>query len=600
MASGEVANVGFLNPLFFSLTFFIGVFILLYFFRKQFETKLIPSNMLWEQVMKEWEAHPFFDRLQKNLLFWLQLFALVLLMFALVRPFWYTDGVRGDDIIFVVDTSASMAADSDGRSLFDHHKDTMKKIISSLDDEEMTIILAGERPDVILRKSTNKNEMNEIIDSLEVSYQHENLGLSLSLANSLANESTEIHLFSDGALREMVEETVPSHYLEVHNNPSSLQNISLKSFGVGQADDGIGAIAVIENKGASMVKVPFQLSGENKLLFEESYEIDAFEEQLVFIENLQEFDYYRAKIQVRDQYAVDNSQAAVLLNESPPVYAIGEVNPFYVRGFESIGMDVTQLSMDDIDLIENDGIIITSDKGLLTHPTHPTIYTENDDNTTIELSSTVEMVDDPLLEYVNLSNVFIQKATTQAIPQLQTIANSGDIALIQKGIRNSYPLIVIHFPISKSDWPLHANFPIFLFNSYQWIQHQSSFLGHFQPGEERWINIGGESNKVDIFDENNKNLYSINVQEASFKAPSTPGLYQALSGDNIYYFSVVLDERERNVVSSESYIINQEFLKENERKNHTMIKDNLWFWLTLCAVILLAAEWEVYRRYASI
>src|SRR5690554_2427948 len=117
--------MGFLNPLFFSLSIFIGAVIVFYMFRKQYENRVIPSTFLWQQVMDEWQASPWLDKLQRNLLLFLQLLALTLLMFALVKPLLMVRGIPGEHIIFIIDHSASMATTHNGKSRFE---EAMEKV----------------------------------------------------------------------------------------------------------------------------------------------------------------------------------------------------------------------------------------------------------------------------------------------------------------------------------------------------------------------------------------------------------------------------------------------------------------------------------------
>jgi len=47
---------------------------------------MISSTMFWETVMKETKVSPYLQNLQRNALFYLQMLALILLMFALLQP----------------------------------------------------------------------------------------------------------------------------------------------------------------------------------------------------------------------------------------------------------------------------------------------------------------------------------------------------------------------------------------------------------------------------------------------------------------------------------------------------------------------------------
>jgi len=55
--------------------------LLYYFFRKRYKTMTISSTLFWEQSMKETKVSPYLKNLQRNALFYLQMAALLLLLF---------------------------------------------------------------------------------------------------------------------------------------------------------------------------------------------------------------------------------------------------------------------------------------------------------------------------------------------------------------------------------------------------------------------------------------------------------------------------------------------------------------------------------------
>ena len=94
------------------------IVILYYFFRKKYKRQVISSTLFWEEAMQETKASPYLKKLQKNALLFLQVAALLLFVFALMNPYTTSSVVTGEQVIFVVDTSASMLAGKD-EALFD-------------------------------------------------------------------------------------------------------------------------------------------------------------------------------------------------------------------------------------------------------------------------------------------------------------------------------------------------------------------------------------------------------------------------------------------------------------------------------------------------
>jgi hypothetical protein len=581
----------FLFPWFFLLSFLIAAVILFYFFRKQYEEREISSNLLWEQVLNEWQASPWLKKLQQNLLFWLQILALFLLMFALVRPFWLQKDLQGEHLIFIIDPSASMSAKYEDTTRFDYAKVEWLDLAGKLTGQEVTIIQAGEKPEILLSKETDKRAIKKSINELELTYEHEVMEKAVNLAVSLATgKDTSIHIFSDSVRKEMlsgVEQPVI-----VHNIGKELANVTLLSFGVAPVGEQISGVAVLENQSSKEQKITFQIHSENKLLIEKKVTVNGEEQYVLQIPTLPEKPYYEAVIKKDDGYQADNELTAIYTETNPPIYTIDDVNPFAVKGFQTLGVEVVQTEAKNVQENMN-GIFITEASSLNDQPIQPLILF-NSSKEKIKLTEPLQAEDDLLLQYVDYKKIYIAEASRELDGDWETILKSGSIPLIQKGNRDGQPLIVVNFDLTDSDWPLQPGFPIFLYNSYQWLSQQTDFLGYFGPGEEKWLNVSEGSSKWLIYDGDDENLYTLDLAKGSFKAPHLPGTYQAVADDKINYFSVVIDEREKHPVVESSFKINE--LKGQAKSETKSRNDVIWFWLALIALLLLTIEWEVYRR----
>jgi hypothetical protein len=580
----------FLYPWFFLLSVFIAAVVLFYFFRKQYEERRISSNMLWEQVLNEWQASPWLKKLQQNLLFWLQLLALLLLMFALVRPFWLQNELRGEELMLIVDTSASMAAKHEETTRFNHAKQELRDLAERLSGQGVTLIRAGQKPEILLSKETDPTTIKRSIEELTLTYDHEAIEKAIHLAVSLSSgEDTSIHIFSDQVKKDAFKGV--KQYVEVHNIGEKINNLALLSFGVAPLKDEIVGVAVLENQSSKPQELNFQIHSGKEKLFEKTITIEAQEQAFVQIPTLPTKPYYEASIQADDGYAVDNRMTSIFTESNPTIYTVGDVNPFAVKGFQTLGVEVLQTKT----LEENtNGIVIAEAGSLENWPKLPLIlFNESNDKVKVTESLTAE--NDPLLKYVDTKKIFIASAAAKPLEgDWETILKSGSQPLIQKGIRDGQPLIVVNFSLNDSDWPLMPSFPIFLYNSYQWLSQQTNFLGYFSPGEEKWLNVSEGSPKWSIYDRDDENLYTLDLTKESFQAPYRPGAYQAVAGDQITYFSVLLDESEKQPTVEAAFKINQQAVSaESEKKGRN---DQLWFWLALVALLFIAFEWEVYRR----
>lgn len=583
----------FLHPIYFSLSIMIAAFILFYFFRKQYTEQQISSNFLWQQVLNEWQASPWLQKLQHNLLFWLQLFALLLLMLALVKPFFPYQTVKGEHLILVVDTSASMSAAVDGENRFQLAKAAMQELAAKMNGQEITVIKAGDKPEILLNKETDRREVENVLASMEISYGHENMAKTLALAASLAGGgNTAIHIYSDDVKKEVVQEAFSEIYVEAHNFGKAAANFSLISFGVAPEGDRVAAVAVIENQSDKAEVIEFAIRSGEEVLIMQTVNIDGREQQIVQIPDLPQRPFYEAVIVDDDAYLADNHFAAIYHDPAPKVYVAGDINPFAEKGFQTIGAELLHTTEKQLAAMNMQGIMSAEGEDLTDLPKQPAVFFHISEEK-VPLTESLSGKQEGLLRYVEINQLYIKQASKPLPGTWDTVLKSGDIPLIQTGLHGGHPIIIVNFSLADSDWPLHAGFPIFLYNAYEQLAMQTDFLGYFSPGEEKWLNMSESATTLDIFTMDDKNLTTIDLKNNMFTAPAEPGTYQAVSQSQMYYFSVLLDDREKQAGSGDSFIWNEEQLAEETGGSADF---SFWFWLALSALVLMLAEWEVFRR----
>lgn len=584
-----------LNPWFFLLSIFLAAVVLFYFFRKRYEEQTVPSNLLWEEVQNEWQASPLLKKLQKNLLFWLQIVALFFLMIALVGPYWVKEKLKGEHLIIIIDSSATMSAEYDGLTRFERAKSEILDMIDQVNGQKVTLIEAGDRPEILLSGEKDPSAMKKKLESIELSYNHESMGKAVDLAYSLSSGNDGvIYIFSDSVKKDHFKDAPKEQYIEVHNVGKETDNISLNSFGVGLYNEEIAGAAVIENQSSEEKNVDFIIRSttEGSPLFKKNITLSSQEQLVLQIPDLPEKPYYEGVILANDGYETDNTMTAILLDSNHSIYALGDLNPFLVKGFQTIGAKVFQADTESA-VAGKKGVFLVESSSLQDLPSQPVILI-NSGKEKLSLKEAITAEKDPLLQYVDYKNIYISQASKGLDGGFQPLLSSGSIPLIEKGMHNGQPIIIVNFSLAHSDWTLKPSFPIFLFNAYQWLSQQSDFQGFFEPGEEKWLNVSNDSPPWGIYNSEDKNLYTLNLQKERFRAPQKPGIYQAVSGEEIRHFSVTLDEREKNPAVEASFTVNE--YKEDSSDKEKGRNDHIWFWLSLVALALIAVEWEVYRR----
>ena len=108
----------FLSPLAAALAAALAVpaLLALYFLKLRRQPRVVPSTLLWRKAVEDLEVNAPFQKLRNSLLLWLQLLLLLLLVVAIARPASDAPAPTGDRVVILIDRSASMAVEEDGRT----------------------------------------------------------------------------------------------------------------------------------------------------------------------------------------------------------------------------------------------------------------------------------------------------------------------------------------------------------------------------------------------------------------------------------------------------------------------------------------------------
>ncbi len=582
--------MGFVNPMFLWFSLFIIAVIIMYFFRKRYAERTVSSNLLWNEVMQEWQASPWLRKLQKNLLLFLQIVILAFIIVALMKPYLEEDQSY-ENVIILIDVSASMSNMIDEQSRFEIVKSQVHELMNR-SNQKYTVMTVGESTTILADKEAPSRAFYSKLEGLKLSYEHEDFtkAIRLALAKAKGTSST-IHIYSDSFSREQLSQFDPEVSVHVHNLEQEAHNISLKSFGIAAEGDLVKAVAVVENQTKQKQSGLFSISSEGETLFKQSIEVGSGEEIVLPIDSLPSKPIYLGEIQFEDSYNIDNEIVAVNQTDYKTIYAVGKINPFVIKGFKAIGANVVSVSKEEGKKVQ--GVMVLSSEDFGDHINNPALILPNSqEEAATPLTQTIQKSQDPLLSHVPVEKIYVTESTPQILQGLEVVASS-DTPLIQKGVYGSNSVVAMNFKMENSDWPLHSSFPIFLYNTFSYLTEGIHFLGYFEPNEQRWLNQANTTSedKWDLYTTGGTYISSW-LESESFTAPSTPGAYQAVKEDETLYFSVQLDEREKSIENIKSFTI------EREEKQNSLVPNLLSIskWFILLAILLLFVELEVFRR----
>ncbi|HEX5103441.1 MAG TPA: BatA and WFA domain-containing protein, partial [Pirellulaceae bacterium] len=162
--------------------------IALYFLKLRREPLAVPSTYLWSRAIEDLHVNSLWQRLRQSLLLFLQLLLIALLAFTLLRPGWEGSKLEGERFIFLIDTSASMAATDVGPSRLDEAKRQVIGMIEQMRPENAAMVISFSNVARVEQPFTNnRRTLRTKVELIEQTNRPSDLSEALRAASGLAN-----------------------------------------------------------------------------------------------------------------------------------------------------------------------------------------------------------------------------------------------------------------------------------------------------------------------------------------------------------------------------------------------------------------------------
>lgn len=540
--------------------------------------------------MRETKVSPYLKNLQRNALFYLQMAALLLLVFILLGPYLLQDEGAAEHTVFIVDTSASMAAMDGEISLFDQNKKKMMEMAVERAGNAITIITTGKEPTLILREEQDERSVLGAIDQLELEYEQEHMPRSLDFVKSLVtNSSVDVHVFTDFLDRSVFMESENSIRWTVHSNDRPLANISIEKFGAVSTAKGTEAIVKLVNQTSSVqtgiILIRNEENGEE--LASQEFSLDGLSDTLLSFKELPDLSAVKAVLKAEDDYSLDNEAFVLLGNESSEVIVDQQLHELVKKAFEAIGLDVTSGAVNEMNLSREQALLVTNETKFLNEGTSPILLIGRNDSVTDQISGRVETENDALFMIAPVEDVYVSELYP-AFEKYETIASVSGKPFIQRSPRGD---IIILTDIGLTDWPLHPSFPLFFWSAAEMLTSDSNIAGTFTPNERKALLTSGGSEGIEVFTIDDRYIASY-PDGGSFVAPGKPGIYKLLDNGKEELLTVQLEMDEKMVAYGAGYSLGL----ANAMNGNEEGKNKIGWLILLPVLLLLLIEWEVQRR----
>ncbi len=590
-----------------------GIIIFFYLLKLRRKRRMVSSVLLWHRALEELEANAPFRKLRRSLLLLLQLLALAAIVFALARPLITTRALATGSTVIVIDSTASMSArDEGGRTRLERAKELAREMIEGLsDDDRAAVIESSSRVTVRSPLTTDSAALRSAINDIIETDAAGNLTDALQLAEQIAKTERDaaIVIISDGGS-------------PAAQSPSQQKSaVATRFVRVGKRSENIGIVAMnsritqsarrelfasIANFSDRDQSVGVELRIDDKLIDARTVSVGKNDRAVLIFDALPpQGGLAELRLAADDDLASDNIAYTYLPDARRLKVGLASANPFLIRALAvNTEIDARRIDsnsdLNDLDCFVSEGPIrqdaIDSDKPLLAiNPQDTSLWQiastrEQPEITSFDRSHPVNAY----LSYADLHIESISVRTTE--PWLRPIAASGNDALLSAGEDAGRRVVMIAIDPTKSDLPLKVEFPILIANAISWL------AGREHSADDRAIRAG----------------QSVTLLASAPAVITTPDgdTREAPSRDGATVFADTLRAGLYQVKDSPAFAVSLLAESESDTAPRDAIRTRagevsgvaetfhsereVWRWVALLALAVLAFEWWVYhRRIAS-
>ena len=629
--------MGFLTPLALAFATLSIPILILYMLKLRRRDVLVSSTLLWQWFLRDREANRPWQRLRRNLLLLLQLLILALMTLALARPFVPAPTVVTGSVVVLLDASASMQARDVEPTRFEAARRAAREIVAGLGAGDVaTIIAVGPQPRVLAQAEGDRSVLRRALDETGPTNGAADWEAAFALAAAVlaGAQETQVVLISDGALPE----TLPPlpgevRFVGVGGFAASAQpnggggSLAITALATRDGPAGPQAFLRVVNYGSTDTEplVEFYADGvlfdARRLLVPAHGSADLTLTDLPF-SLAQDRPYDPQVLQAHlalgdgdaDALPLDNTAWAV---HTPPVSGrvllISGGNLFLERALGALpGVELTRLAPDSpipslqggteggYDLYVYDGLITTTlpagNLWLIAPPSLPVV-------TATAITHVAD--DDPLLRYVDLSDVHVLQArAVEPPPGARVLVEAEGGPLLFVAERPEGRLAVLTFDLHDSDLPLQIAFPILTANLADWLLPRGAarFPATVRPGDPVPIQPAPETTEILVTaPDGTRHALPVGEEPPVFAATDQLGVYlveQLDQSENVLQSAVLavnlFDEAESNIVPREVVRVGQAEVVTATREEEG--RREFWPWLAGAALGVLVVEWWVYQR----
>ena len=478
------------------LIFLIGIpiIIIIYLMKPKGTPIVIPSLLLWKNAERNEKSMTFSRKLIRNILMFIEIAALLFLMLAAMSPAIKRGGAPKEKAsLIIIDTSGSMQFKTgENETRFDQAIKDAKDLVE-MSSGYVSVITSASENKLIINSSKDKSKLKKLLTSVKCTDTICSLTETEGLIQSISVD--KVYVFTDGEGASKLEEMSQRYPMDIYVYGTETDNVSISQMSMKQTDDGLYDISVTyayygKHKTAFDISV---YDEKNNLLDVRTIELEeSGSGSILLTDKKVSGSYVRGEVsQVSfnvdgetsyiDGLDADNTAYAVISQKAEyDAYLVGVGNVFVEKAYQAATGDNLIKVTSEADIEDNKKLVAVYDDSRLALGSYSRILLNYTGDSDKELEGGVVYVSSQgLLGSISdfsfgASNLKKLNTPEWAVPFMTVNEGTEEEATVgyfgeHDGIRE----IVLGFDVRDSEFPLMAEFPIFIADAMNYLADES-------------------------------------------------------------------------------------------------------------------------------
>lgn len=510
----------------------VPIIIILYLLKPKGEDYRISSNLLWQKILKNQQSKTFFEKFIHNILMYVQILIVLLLVLALMSPFIRINGQGGGRKVILLDTSASMQhVNVNGKTRLEEAVEAIEAYVKSAPGTRFSIVsVDATGAGLHAVDLQDENTLLEVLGQLNCIDGGGDLTMAQSLLDSLTGEeSAELMVYTDGAGASSFEQLHFAGEKELYVCGDLVSNVANEYTVCSLREDGLYDVMIsLKNYSDSSVTMDVSLSDEEGMLALVSKTLAAQERTFCLFEGVEgnggtfssEISAISFADKQRDSLEADNvSYALAVQSNVMNGLLISEGNTFLEKAYQAVtGENIVKSKSDMLSEESAINIVIYDNMEKPENLSINRLVFGDGQGKSMETVSNVvlSMKDCDLTTGLSDFSIGVNKAYCFNLPEgaKSFLEYEGKCVGYYREI-NGVKEIVVGFDIRESDFPLRAEFPVFLANAMIYLTNTSWLAtNEYYAGENLAIQPWAEpSTEAGDYTLSKKGIYTIGNEE---------------------------------------------------------------------------------------